>query len=72
MIFFQEEDDSVCPGRVQADNSEIEDDTRTLSIVYQSIVIFLTLLFALAFAKYSLQLLSMSKSKSFFDRLLFY
>ena len=63
-IFLQEgnKDDSECPGRVPPNNDELKEDTRTLSIVYYTIVIFLTLLFALVFLRKSLQLLKMTTS----------
>ena len=61
-----DEDESVCPGRVQNSNQQQEEDTRTLSIVYQSIVIFLTLLFALVFLKQAITLFSLTKSQFFF------
>ena len=64
--FFKEDDTSICPGRVQSDDEDIEDDTRTLSIVYQTIVIVLTLIFALVFAKQAVTLFKMSKSNFFF------
>ena len=40
---------SQCPGRVADSNQELEDNTRKLSIIYQSIVIFFTFLFGALF-----------------------
>ena len=42
---------------MQADNDDVQDDTKTLTIVYQTIVIF-----ALAFFKQSFELFRMTKS----------
>ena len=39
-------EESDCPGRAPADNSELEDAFSTLSIVYMSVVTFFTFLFA--------------------------
>ena len=44
----------------------MEDDIRILTIVYQSVVIVLTLFFAIAFGKQSMKLFQMTKSNFFF------
>ena len=41
--------ESDCPGRVPADNSDLEDATRTLSVAYQSIIIFFTFVLGIMF-----------------------
>jgi hypothetical protein len=33
---------NICPGRVAASNQQLKDDTHTLSVIYQAIVIFFT------------------------------
>jgi len=48
-IIEDNESSSPCPGRVEASNDKLDEDTRTLSIVYQSIVIFFTFIFAALF-----------------------
>ena len=64
-VILEEDSQNNCPGRVQDDNSKQEEDTRTLSIVYQSIVIFLTLVFGLMFLHQAYTLFSMTKSLYF-------
>lgn len=61
-VILEEESENVCPGRAPEDNSKQEDDARTLSIVYQTIVIFLTLCFALFFLRSAVKLFMMTKS----------
>ena len=41
--------ESDCPGRVPADNSDLKDATRTLSVAYQSILIFFTFILGTMF-----------------------
>ncbi len=50
----------ICPGRVPASNEQLAQDTRTLSVIYQSIVIFFTFVLALIFLYMSYRLFSMA------------
>ena len=63
-VILDQTDESECPGRVKGSNEEVEEDTRTLSIIYQSIVIFFTFLLAIVFARQAFVLFRMTKSIS--------
>jgi len=68
------DEESPCPGRVAASNKDQEDATRTLSIVYQSVVIFITFILACMFWYSSYKLFKMtskgvSRAKQFIFRI---
>jgi hypothetical protein len=56
---------NVCPGRVPASNEELESDTHTLSVIYQSIVIFFTFIFGVIFWFMSYRLFKVTSKGSF-------
>ena len=73
VILEKGEEESDCPGRVASTNS-LEDDSRTLSIVYQSIIITVTFLLAVVFFHSSYVLFKqsskgVSEAKQFIFRL---
>ena len=66
--------ESDCPGRVAADTQKLEDDTRQLSIIYQSIVIVVTFLLGCIFWYSSYRLFKItskgvSRAKQFIFRI---
>ena len=63
-VILEEDGSSPCPGRVAPSYDKQEEDTRTLTIIYQSLVISVTLVLALVFFYYSSHLLSISKNVS--------
>ena len=64
VILDQDATESPCPGRVQSSSEQIDDDTRRLSVAYQSIIIAFSFLLGILFAKSSYSLFNMSKKMS--------
>ena len=63
-VILEEDGESQCPGRVAPSYDKQEEDTRTLTIAYQSILIFITFLLGAIFCYYSYNLIQMSKNVS--------
>mmetsp|Transcript_43049 Transcript_43049/g.60378 ORF Transcript_43049/g.60378 Transcript_43049/m.60378 type:complete len:140 (+) Transcript_43049:78-497(+) len=63
-VILEEDGSSPCPGRVAPSYDQQEEDTRTLTIIYQSLVISVTFVLALIFFYYSFTLMSVSKNVS--------
>ena len=68
-----EETVSPCPGRVPASTESIDDQTRTLAVTYQSIIITCTFIFAIMFLSSTMNLVKktkrMKKAQKFILRL---
>ena len=63
-MFLEDGGVSPCGGRVATDYSDVEDSTRTLAIVYHSVIIGITLFLSLIFLYYTVIILSASQSRS--------
>ena len=63
-VILQEDGESSCPGRVAPNYDKQKEDTRTLTIVYQSLIISVTFVLATLFCYYSYSLVQLSKNVS--------
>ena len=63
-FLVEEETSSPCDGRVPVDYSKIEEDTRTLAITYQSIIIAVTVILTLLCLYYTYLLFQTTKRVS--------
>ena len=63
-VILEEDGESPCPGRVAPSYDKQEEDTRTLTIIYQSLIISVTFVLASIFCYYSFTLLNQTKSLS--------
>ena len=63
-VILQEDGESPCPGRVAPSYEKQEEDTRTLTIVYQTLIIAVTFILATLFCYYSYNLIQISKKVS--------
>ena len=63
-VILEEDGDSPCPGRVAPSYDKQKEDTRTLSIVYQSLIISVTFILAAIFCYYSYALITISRNVS--------
>ena len=63
-VILEENTESPCPGRVAPSYEQQEKDTRTLTIIYQSLIISVTFVLAAIFCFYSYSLISLSKRVS--------
>ena len=63
-VILEEDAESPCPGRVAPNYDQQEEDTRTLTIVYQSLIISVTFILAFIFCYYSYNLIQLSKNVS--------
>ena len=63
-VILEEDVESPCPGRVAPNYDQQEEDTRTLTIVYQSLIISVTFFLATLFCYYSYNLIKISKNVS--------
>eukprot|EP00008_Paramoeba_atlantica_P010747 CAMPEP_0201480978 /NCGR_PEP_ID=MMETSP0151_2-20130828/5324_1 /ASSEMBLY_ACC=CAM_ASM_000257 /TAXON_ID=200890 /ORGANISM="Paramoeba atlantica, Strain 621/1 / CCAP 1560/9" /LENGTH=1727 /DNA_ID=CAMNT_0047862983 /DNA_START=164 /DNA_END=5347 /DNA_ORIENTATION=+ len=63
-VILEEDGTSSCPGRVAPSYDDQEEDTRTLTIIYQSLIISVTFLLACLFCYYSYNLIVLSKNVS--------
>ena len=63
-VILKEDGESSCPGRVALSYDEQEEDTRTLAIVYQSLIISVTFVLGAIFCYYSFNLLNFSEGVS--------
>uniref|UniRef100_A0A7S4NP18 Uncharacterized protein n=1 Tax=Paramoeba aestuarina TaxID=180227 RepID=A0A7S4NP18_9EUKA len=70
-VLLNDEDETVCEGRIQSDNSEQEDNIRTFMIAYQSTVIALIIGFALLFLVVARSVLSSTVRSSPLSRSIF-
>ena len=61
-VILEEDGESPCPGRVAPSYDEQKEDTRTLTIVYQSLIITVTVILGLIFCYYSHGLIKISKT----------
>ena len=67
-VILAEDGESPCPGRVAPSYDEQEEDTRTLTIVYQSLIISVTFVLASIFCYYSYSLIKQTKNLSHHKR----
>ena len=63
-VILETDGESPCPGRVAPSYDEQREDTRTLTIIYQSLIIFVTFILAALFCYYSFNLIQISKKVS--------
>ena len=63
-VILEEDAESPCPGRAAPNYEKEEEDTRTLNIVYQSLIISVTFVLAFIFCYYSYTLIQLSKNVS--------
>ena len=63
-VILEEDAESPCPGRVAPNYDQQEEDTRTLTIVYQSFIISVTFVLAILFCYYSYNLNQLAKKVS--------
>ena len=61
-VILEEDGESPCPGRIAPSYDKQEEDTRTLTIIYQSLIISVTFVLGLVFCYYSFQLVKLSKN----------
>ena len=63
-VILEQDGSSSCPGRVALSYDKQEEDTRTLTIIYQSLIISVTFILGAIFCYYSFTLLQISKDVS--------
>ena len=63
-VILEEDVESPCPGRVAPNYDQQEEDTRTLTIIYQSLIISVTFILAVLFCYYSYNLIQVAKNLS--------
>ena len=63
-VILEDNGESPCPGRVAPSYDKQEEDTRTLTIIYQSLIISVTFVLAAIFCFYSYSLIKISKRVS--------